>query len=158
MDPVNRPCSEETESKLRNAMGLIHTILADAMGKNAPSRDGYALMGQQTAHVLTVCDKINRESVLAGLRAAVVAIVAPAILAKRAEGEAFEASMATVTEAFRAIIRKASPTFDHVAIPLASFAPLFPVGTDVGRMAAALRELAYKVVGNSDNMTVRAAV
>ena len=155
---LTKPCNDETENKLRAAMSTIHAILADSLVKGAPARDQYAIMGNMVAATLSACDKVRREQALAGLRNGVVALVKPAIEAKRAEKVAFEAQLASVPEAFREIVRKASPSFDSVSIPLVSFASLFPTGTDTGRMAAAVRELSYKVIGNSDNMVVKATV
>jgi hypothetical protein len=155
---ISKPCGDETESKLRAAMATIHAILSDTLVKGAPARDQYALMGNMVASTLTMCDKYRREQALAGLRDGAHALIVPAIEAKRTEKSAFEASLAQVPEAFKAIIRKASPTFDHVDLPLGTFASLFPTGTDNGRIAAAMRDIGYKVVGGSDNLTVRAAV
>jgi hypothetical protein len=158
IEVTKRVCSEETENKLRAAMSTLHAVIAEAVGQGAPAKDQYELTAKLAASTLNGCDRYKRDQALNSLKSAVLVIAKDAVSAKRAEKEAFEASLNTVPEAFKAIIRKASPSYDHVVIPLASFASAFPQGTDVATMRSGLQSIGCKLQGPTDNMGVRLSV
>jgi hypothetical protein len=159
MNPItNRPCSESTEVALRAAMSTLHAVIAEAVGQGAPAKDQYELTAKLAASTLNGCDRYKRDQALNSLKSAVLVIAKDAVSAKRAEKEAFEVTLSECPVAFREIVRKATPSFDHVVIPLASFASAFPQGTDVATMRSGLQSIGCKLQGPTDNMGVRLAV
>jgi hypothetical protein len=158
MDQINRPCNEETEGKIRAALATLHTVLAEAMGNTVPAKNQYDLIARTAGNIVVGCDKYRRETALNSLRNGVLVIAKDAVSAKRAEKEAFEATLSECPAAFHEIVRKASPSFDHVVIPLASFTSVFPTGTDTATMRVALQAIGMKLTGPTDNMGVRLTV
>jgi thymidine phosphorylase len=158
MDQINRPCNEETESKIRAALATLHTVLAEAMGNTVPAKNAYELIARTAGNIVVGCDKYRRETALNSLRNGVLVIAKDAVTAKRAERAVFESEIAALPAKFQAACRKEQGDMDHVVIPLASFTSVFPTGTDTATMRAALQAIGMKLQGPTDNMGVRLSV